>query len=293
MPGIQDTVLPIVIFLVMITVGLELSVQQFRVLFREPRLPLIGTLIHSLTFPLIAAMLAGLILWLDIPVAEATLVGMLLIAACPSGGFSNILAMIARANLPLSITLTAVSSLISFITVPLLMWSFAFLMSDLSSPVEIPVAQTLAQLFVLLLIPTALGMLIRFKWPANVDVYLTRLQKSGQGLLYVTVGLLIVESRDTMIVGFGDALPWSLLLCCLNIGACLCIARLCGLSAVNAVTVALEGSIRNVGIAFLIAANVMQRMDIAVLPTVYLLAVLLVAIAFAKTWHLFLSDEPD
>ena len=91
-----------------------------------------------------------------------------------------------------------------------------------------------------------------------------------------------------MRAGFTEAIPWSIVLCAVNIAACFVLAKWVGLTLEDAVTVALEGSIRNLAVAFLIAGVVMDRLDIAVLPTVYFGAVLVVAILFAKTWRHYL-----
>ena len=184
--------------------------------------------------------------------------------------------------------LTFVSSVLSFATVPLLIGGFGLLIADLDRSVEIPVMQTLIQLVVLILFPIALGMLIRRWQPVFVETYLRPMQNGGQLLLYVCVALLIVENWSIMVAGAAEALPWSLLLCAANILTCYYLSLAAGLELEDRITVALEGSIRNLAVALLIAATVMHRLDIAVLPTVYFLAVLIVALVFARTWrHLF------
>ncbi len=289
--SIQQHVLGPVVFLVMITIGLELKLEQFQTLLRNPRIPLLGTLIHTASFPLIAVTLILLSSWSGYAMSETIVLGMLLIAACPSGGFSNVLTLMAGANLPLSVTLTAVSSLFSFLSVPLLLALFAPLVAGLDKPIELPVGATLLQLFVLVLVPIALGMGLR-KWREGFFVrHLQRLQGIGQVVLYVTVGLLVIESLDVMIAGATEALPWSLLLCALNLFVCYQLAKAVGLGMEDRVTVAMEGSIRNLAVAFLIAANVLERMDIAALPTVYFIAVLIVAIIFAKTWRYLVGES--
>jgi len=230
-----------------------------------------------------------LIKLLGLDVADATLAGILLIAACPSGGFSNVLVMIARANLPLSVALTAISSLFAFVSVPLLVAGSAFLLADLDAPVRLPVGATLIQLLVLILLPVGLGMWLRGRWPAAVLKWLKPLQNGGQVLLYVCVGLLVFENLDTVRQYATDALLWSVLLCVLNLALCYRLAKAAGFTPEDCVTVALEGSIRNLAVALLIAVNVLERMDIAVLPTVYFVAVLVVAIGFAKGWRRLLG----
>jgi bile acid:Na+ symporter, BASS family len=117
----QQHLLPIVAFLAMLTIGLELSVRQFRELFRKPGAPVLGTLIHTFTFPVVALAVVLSIEVMELEATEAMLIDVLLIAACPSGGFSNVLTLIAQANLTLSIVLTAVSTIFSMVTVPLLL----------------------------------------------------------------------------------------------------------------------------------------------------------------------------
>ena len=269
----------------MLAIGVELRVEQFRALLSNPRPVVLGTIIHSLTFPSLAIVAVVALFLLDVSLAEATVLGVLLVAACPSGGFSNILTSMARANLTLSVVLTAISSLLSFATVPLLLSSFGFFVTELSTSIELPVTQILLQLTVLILFPLLVGMLLakRFIWitPTRVSV----LQKYTQLILYITVALMIVESWQIMVAGFVQALPWSIGLCAGNIIICYWLARKAKFTNEDAITVCLEGSIRNLGVAFLIAANTLERVDIAVLPTVYFLTVLVISILFAKNWQ--------
>lgn len=281
----QQHLLPPVIFLVMLAVGMELKPSQFRDLVAQPRVPLVGTLVHSLTFPALAVTALLTANLAEIDVTEATVLGVLLIAASPSGGFSNVLAMMARANLPLSIVLTAVSSLLSFVSVPLLISGFGLLVLELQGDVSIPVGQTLVQLGLLVLLPVIAGM-----WMSHFIGWLTqervvKIQSRSQLLLYITVALMIGENWNIMKTGIVEALPWSMGLCITNILACFWLSKFARIGTEDAVTIALEGSIRNLGIAFLIAANTLNRPDIAVFPTVYFLSVLVIAILFAKTWR--------
>ena len=284
--SVQQHLLPAIVVLVMCTIGMELRWEQFQALIRAPSTPIIGTLIHTLTFPMLAMLLVVALQTMEFTVSDSTVIGMLLIAACPSGGFSNVLALIARVNLPLSVTLTLVSSLLSFATVPLLIGGFGFFIADLDQPVQIPVVATLQQLCVLILLPIGAGMAIRRWQTAFVESHLARMQNLGQVALYICVVLLIVENWSVMVAGVMDALPWSILLCGANILTCYYLAQWTGFVLEDRITIALEGSIRNIAVALLIAATVLQRMDIAVLPTVYFLAVLIVALLFAKTWRL-------
>lgn len=283
--SVQQHLLPPVIFFAMLAVGMELRIAQFQQLLAEPKTPLLGTLIHTLTFPALAVSAVSIVVLTDTGIAEATILGVLLIAACPSGGFSNVLTMIARANLPLSVVLTAVSSILSFLSVPLLITGFGFFVTELEGGVSLPVKQILVQLGILVLLPVTLGMWMGQTLRRLTGERITQLQNISQIILYLTVAAMIAESWEVMVSGFADALPWSAGLCVSNIAACYFLSKLAGLRTEDSITVALEGSIRNLGVAFLIAANTLNRPDIAVFPTVYFLSVLIFSILFAKNWR--------
>ena len=179
----------------------------------------------------------------------------------------------------------------SFLTVPLLISGFAFVMTDLDQSVQVPIGATIGQLVLLVLAPVLVGM-AWFRWQPDLVARLTpRLQKTGQLVLYVTVALLILESWEVMVAGFQDAFLWSMLLCVANIALCLGLAKASGLQNEDAITVALEGSIRNLAVAFVIAANVLDRVDVAALPTVYFLAVCVFGVLFAKSWPKLLKPS--
>ena len=289
--SIQQHVLPIIVIFVMTTIGMEMKVRQFIELIESPTVPIVGTIIHTLSFPLVAIALTVLIKYFALDVSDGTIIGILLIAACPSGGFSNVLVLIAKANLVLSVALTAISSIASFLTVPLLMGGFAYLITDLDTPISLPVTQTLIQLLVLIVLPIGGGMIWQAKRPEFVAGNLKRMQKFGQLALYVCVAAIIYQPIDTVVAEIEQAIPWSLLLCVLTIGLSYVLSLAAGLKPKDRVTVALEGSIRNLAVALLIAVSVLERPDIAVLPTVYFLAVMVIAIGFAKTWHLYLESD--
>ena len=153
----QANLLPLALILTMTAIGIELRVQHFAALLAKPKIPIIGTLIHTFTFPVIAICLVFAIVSFQLPLSEPLLIGILLIAACPSGGFSNVLVLIAKADIALSVLLTSISSIFSFITVPLFFWAFGQVMPELSGTVEIPVVDTLVRLFLLVVFPVGVG----------------------------------------------------------------------------------------------------------------------------------------
>jgi BASS family bile acid:Na+ symporter len=154
----QAHLLPLALVLTMATIGIELRVSYFVALLAKPKTAIIGTLIHTFTFPVIATCLVFTIISFQLPLSEPLLIGILLIAACPSGGFSNVLVLIAKADIALSVLLTSISSIFSFVTVPLFFWAFGQFTPQLSGTVEIPVLDTFLRLFLLIVFPVGAGM---------------------------------------------------------------------------------------------------------------------------------------
>ncbi len=254
-------------------------------------IPILGTLVHTITFPVLALLLVTGVLTLGITLEEPILLGILLVAACPSGGFSNLLVLLARADLALSVLLTAVSSILSFATVPLFFWLFGQLMPQLSGSVQLPVIDTLLSLLLMVVIPVALGMLWRHFQPGFVVPRIKMIQNGMQAVLYSVLLVMLVQDWDSIGSGIGPALPLSLGLCITALAVGYGFARLVGLSPVDSVTVAIEGSIRNLAVAFLIATSVLGRIDIAVFPSVYFMAVLIVGLTFSRFWRVRMAPK--
>ena len=106
-----------------------------------------------------------------------------------------------------------------------------------------------------------------------------------QIVLYVVLVIMLFQDQDNFLNGVGPALPWSFALCVISLSCGYGFARLVGLTQTEAATVAIESSIRNLAVAFLIATSVLGRLDVAVLPGVYFIAVLVVGMLFARFWR--------
>ena len=282
--SVQEMVLPLVVFFTMVSVGLDLEASQFATVLRQPRLPLLGTLIHTFAFPCIALSLIGVVVLFNLPVDDALLVGTLLIAACPSGGFSNVLVLMAGADLALSVILTTISTALSFLTIPLFFWGFAQFLPEGAVGIEVPVLTTLLQLLVLIVVPTALGGWWRQAFPRSAIRYKSKFQRLMQLTVYGVVAGILAEQWDLVSGHLLPALAWSLVLCGATLGAGYGVAAWVGLPTSACAAIALESSIRNLAVAFLVATSILERTDVAVLPTVYFVAVLVFGVLFARLW---------
>lgn len=157
---VTQLVLPLALFVVMLGMGLSLVPADFRRVFEKPRAVAVGALGQLLFLPLVAL---GVIASLDLPPLFA--VGLMVLAFAPGGTTSNAITYLVRGDLALSITLTAVTSLITPITIPLgTAWAMSRYLGE-SATVSLPVGSTIAILVAITLVPVSIGMVIRNKKP--------------------------------------------------------------------------------------------------------------------------------
>lgn len=265
---LQQLVLPAALFGVMVTVGMELTRRDFRDLIAAPRPALVGLAIQATVFPAIAVLILA-----TMPLAPATAVGLAIVAACPSGGFSNVLTLLGRGDLALSISLTTISSVLAVATLPVIL-PLALSVTDLASGpdggIVVPIAPTLGQLFLVVLLPVGIGMWARATHQAWVQRNIDRGQQISQVALYGIVLLMAVRDWRPFSEGIAASFPLAALLFALSAGAGFLLARTL-VPTRQAFTVAIETGTRNVGLATLVAVSVLGKVEWAAFGAVYIL----------------------
>lgn len=149
--------------IIMFGVALELKFQSFKLLFKTPRPILVGLLSQLVLLPAFTYLLILLV-----EPSPSMALGMMLVAACPGGNVSNFYSSLSRANVALSVSLTAITSLFSFIITPL---SFAFWASmyeptsQIIERVSLDIWEVIVTMITILVIPLIAGMTFRKKYP--------------------------------------------------------------------------------------------------------------------------------
>jgi bile acid:Na+ symporter, BASS family len=152
--------LPLALVLIMFGVGLDLRPESFQSLLRRPRGVVIGLCAQLLVVPAL-----GLSIVLFWPLKPELAVGIAIIAACPGGAVSNLISYLSRADVALSVTLTALSSLVTVLTIPLIV-NVALSLAMGSDPVRLPLLATSLKLFAVTVAPVVAGMITRRIRPA-------------------------------------------------------------------------------------------------------------------------------
>ncbi len=274
-----DVAIPLITFLLLTAVGLDLTAADFARVRRQPRLVAAGVLGPLVLLPPLALALQHAFA----PPWELS-AGLLLIAACPIGGISNTYSLLAGAATALSVTLTGASCLLAVVTLPALARLFEVV---LGRPLGFtaPVGALLAQLLFMLTLPVATGMLVRRRWPGVAERHslgLRRLAAWGLGLLIVIVvwdqlelfrGTLLETARlAACFVALSFAVGWAL-------------AALLRAGARERFTLAMEFATRNVAVATAVAVTLLGRVEFAVFATSYFLTELPLALVAAAVFR--------
>ena len=157
------TILNVLIGLIMYGVALDIRLDDFRRIVRDPRGPAIGLLAQFLLLPALTFVLVGLI-----RPSPSVALGMILVAACPGGNFSNFLTSYARGNAALSVSMTAVSTLLAIVMTPfnLQFWgSRTEGARDILTEVSLDPVDLMVTIVLILGVPLVLGMLTRERRP--------------------------------------------------------------------------------------------------------------------------------
>ncbi|SFB49972.1 bile acid:Na+ symporter, BASS family [Amycolatopsis marina] len=257
--------LPVALFLIMIGIGLTLTSKDFAREARDPRGVIVGTLGQIVLMPALAFLIAYL---LSLPAAIA--VGLVIIAACPGGTTSNLIAYLARGNVALSIVLTVLASLITIVTLPIaanlaLRWQPAA--SDVA--IEVPVLRTIALLVVIVLVPVAIGMALRARWPERAAALERAVSLFGGVVLAVLIVAIAISLGADIWTYLRQAGIAALLLNLGGLAVGYGIMRLARLSFESRLAGAIELGIKNATLGILIAVNVIGSEALAVPAAVY------------------------
>ena len=190
-------VMPILILL-MFLLGTELNKESFVNVIRNPKAVITGMAGQIILLPLIAFSIA----WIS-GMPPVYFMGLVLIACCPGGSSSNIFSMLAKGDIALSITLTAVSSVLTLFTLPLIMeLTSHFVSHNAGISIELPMGKLLVQNIVLLFVPLLAGFLFRRISPYKASRTGKMLGKIAFPALMTLAFLFFLQYTEEIIANF-------------------------------------------------------------------------------------------
>ena len=153
---VTDVILPLALAFIMFTLGLGLSISDFSNVFKKPKNFLVGLVSQLIFLPIV-----GLVLVIIWPLPIEIAIGVMLIAAAPGGVTSNILTFFAKGDVALSVSLTAVLSLLSALSVPIVLAISLSLIGSSNLPESISLTGIAFNMFLIVTLPVLLGMGVR------------------------------------------------------------------------------------------------------------------------------------
>ena len=270
--------LPLALFIIMLGMGLGLTITDFKRILVEPKAVILGLMAQMILLPLVGVSLASIF-----SLSPELAVGVMILAACPGGPTSNLVTYLAKGNVALSITLTAISSLLTVFTIPLVVNLAMKLFLDAETALQLPFITTVVQIAVITLIPVSLGMVLHSKVPSfanRVEKYVKWLSLFFLGLIIVA---LLVKERANVAGFFLQAGGVTLVLMIITMALGYAIATLAQLDNRSATAITVEVGIQNGTLAIAIASapTFLNNPTMAIPAAIYALLMFVVSGVFA------------
>lgn len=273
--------LPIALAVIMLGLGLSLTVADFRRVVRYPRAAAVALSCQILVLPVLCL---GLVLLFDL--APALAVGMMLLVASPGGTTANLFSHLAGGDVALNITLTAINSVLAVVTLPIVVnLSLAGFMSGDDAIGLQP--DKLLQVFAIVLIPVAVGMVVRKRAPEFTARLHRPVKIASIGVLVAVIGTALYQERDNVVDFMRAVGPIALLLCLLSLAVGYYVPRAFHVPRDQAVAASFEIGLHNstIAIAIALSPSLLDNAEMAIAPAVYALLSFLPAgvIAYAMS----------
>lgn len=276
---IVKVLLPLILAFIMFSLGLGLRGRDFSRVLKFPVAFGVGLLNQVVLLPLVALGLAH-----AFGLSEMFAVGLMILALCPGGVTSNLLAKLAGGNAPLSISLTAITSLLSILTVPLLVaFSVNHFMGADGPPVD--VTRLGLTMFLITAVPVAIGMALTAKSPALVEKIAPGVSRGAVVLFVVIIVAALAKNWGVFSSNLGALGPVAVLLSVVMLGLGLAWAKALRLDNRDATTISIECGVQNgtlaIAIGSIVAAVEGQVLPPATVPAaVYSITMYFVCVPF-------------
>ena len=253
-----------ILSLMMIGMGMSLTVADFKRVFRKPKAVCLGVALQLLLIPLV-----GFILVLAIPVAPEIAIGLMILSGCPGGPGSNLVAFMVDGDTALSVSLTAISSLYTAFTLPIIAALAISQLGGTQMSVELPLWSTTLKLFLIAVVPVAIGMGVKLKWPKLAQRMLKPVKLMSVVALLVLVAHIFSQQWENLPSLLSQAGGHGLLLCWITLIGSYLIARLLKLSKPERRSIAIEVGIQNAALAIVVTTTFIGNNVMAIPALVY------------------------
>lgn len=284
---VSGVLLPLILAFIMFSLGLGLTTTDFRRILQQPRALLVGVVCHFVLLPLVCYLMLQ-----TMGVTGVFAVGFMILAACPTGTTSNLLTYLARGDVALALSFTAVASVATIFTLPLIVtWALGHFLGA-ARAVDVPVGQMMGQVAFVLGLPVSLGMAARHHWSHWALRFEPRATRVATALFALIVVLAVVKNWPLLRDNFTSLAPFAVVLnvtmLCIGFG----VAWAARLSNRQSVTLGIETAVQNAALALVIASTVLKEDAMAIPGALYGVLMYAGGLVFALAMRRFTRATP-
>lgn len=282
---VNAQVVPVCIFLIMMGMGLSLVPNDFKRVAKYPKAVSVGLVNQLLFLPIIGFTLASVM-----PLEPEYAVGVMLLVLCPGGTTSNMFSHLAKGDVALSVTMTAVASLITVFSIPVVLnFSLQYFMGE-GNQFQLPIMTTMLSLMKLTIVPISIGMIINAympKFAAGTQVHVSRF-----GILFLTLLLVFLTyiQQEVVVQAFIATGPVSLILNISTMALGYYSSKLFKLNSAQTTSITIEVGLQNSTLSMFMALTLLVNYKMSFTPAVYTLIMLFTAGVlvrfFSSKYHL-------
>ena len=247
---VTDIFLPLALAFIMFALGLGLTSSDFLRVIKQPKDFFVGAISQIILLPVIAFILISI--W---PISPELAIGVMIIAAAPGGVTSNILTSFAKGDVALSVSLTAIISLLCVVTVPFIIITSLSLLGIDSITQNISLTSMAISMFLIVTVPVIIGMVFR-KFASNAALKFEPIAKKISMVLFVVVLLgAILAEKDNIVSYFADAGLITLILNVVMMIVAFYVAQLLGTGNSQKKCIAIECGLQNGTLAIFVGTT--------------------------------------
>jgi len=264
--------LPVALGIIMLGLGLSLTPRDFARVAKQPKAVIVALLCQLVLLP---AICFGLVLLFQLPPVLA--VGMMMLAASPGGTTANLYSHLFRGDIALNISLTALNSVIAVVTLPIITNLAIAYFDPFDGELGMQWAKTV-EVFAIVLLPVALGMIVRRVWPQFADRMDKPVRIVSVIVLIVVIAGAVASNWALLVENVASLALITVLFCLISLGVGYLVPRLLKVGKRQAIASSFEIGIHNATLAIVIAQTVMGSVELSLPAAVY--GVLMFFIAF-------------
>ena len=263
--------IPATVFIIMMCLGLDLRIEDFKRIFIHPKAIMTGICGQMILMPAIAFLIAA---WFESSLVLQ--IGIVLLAACPGGPLSNSFVYLGKGRLDLSVSLTAINGFLALLTTPFIASLGIAIFAGQDTDIQLPILKTIAQIFMVAILPIILGMIMRVKFPQIHTSHLHLIQRLAVLMLVTHIAIVITMNFPRIGGAFAEMIVPALLFCILAMIIGVVTSKLMGLDKSIQFTVGIEVGLQNVVLAILIAEVILKRPEFALFVLTYAIGALFI-----------------